>query len=89
MAETKKSGLPKTETLPKAETAKKSALKKQYITWREEDRKWVVKKQGSDKATKLFNTKKEAEEFAKQLAENQGTRVVRQKKDGKFQKEKY
>lgn len=91
-AEPKKTAA-KTEAAPKAEPKKaepkKPAPKKQYVTWREEDRVWVVKKEGSDKATKLFRTKAEAEEFANQLAENQGSRVVRQKKDGKFQKEKY
>lgn len=71
------------------EPAKKSAPKKQYIVWREEDQKWAVKKEGSDKATRLFRTKAEAEEYARGIAEKQGTRVVRQKKDGKFQKEKY
>ena len=68
---------------------KKPAAKKQFVTYRKEDRKWAVTKEGSDKATKLFNTKAEADEYAKGLAKNQGSSVTRQKKDGKFQKTKY
>ena len=62
------------------------ATKKHYITYREKDRKWVLTVEKGGKATKLFNTKAEAEEYAKGLKD---TKVVRQKKDGKFQKDKY
>lgn len=69
---------------------KKTAPKKQYVlphkNAKGEPDGWQVKREGSEKATKIFRTKAEAEEFAKQLAKNQGTEVVRQKKDGKFQK---
>ena len=68
---------------------KKPAPAKQMVVRRKEDNKWAVKKAGSDKATKLFNTKAEAEEYAKGIAKNQGTTVQKQKKDGKFQKSKY
>ena len=68
---------------------KKPAPAKQMVVRRKEDNKWAVKKAGSDKATKLFNTKAEAEEYAKGIAKNQGTTVQKQKKDGKFQKNKY
>ncbi len=44
---------------------------------------WQVKK-----ALKKFKTKAEAEAYAKQVAANQGTTVVRQKKDGKIQKKR-
>ena len=47
---------------------------------------WQVKKAKAQKALKKFKTKAEAEAYAKQVAEHQGTNVVRQKKDGKFQK---
>ena len=78
------------EKKPAAKPAeKKPASKKQFVTYRKEDRKWAVTKEGSDKATKLFNTKAEADEYAKGLAKNQGTSVTRQKKDGKFQKSNY
>ena len=68
---------------------KKPAAAKQLVVRRKEDNKWAVKKAGSDKATKLFNTKAEAEEYAKTIAKNQGSTVLKQKKDGKFQKNKY
>ena len=76
----------KKETKP---AEKKAPAKKQFITYRAEDRKWAVTIESGKKATKLFNTKAEAEEYAKSLAKNQDTKVVRQKKDGKFQKSKY
>ena len=47
---------------------------------------WQVKKANSQKALKRFDTKAEAEKYAKTVANNQGTHVVRQKKDGKIQK---
>ena len=49
---------------------------------------WQVKKAKAKKALKRFDTKKEAEAYAKQVAKNQGTGVVRQKKDGKIQKKR-
>ena len=47
-----------------------------------------MKKANAQKALKKFKTKAEAEAYAKQVAANQGTTVVRQKKDGKIQKKK-
>ncbi len=49
---------------------------------------WQVKKANAQKALKRFKTKAEAEEYAKTVATNQGTHVVRLKKDGKIQKKK-
>ena len=49
---------------------------------------WQVKKANAQKALKKFKTKAEAEVYAKQVASNQGTTVVRQKKDGKIQKKR-
>ncbi len=49
---------------------------------------WQVKKANADKALKKFKTKAEAEVYAKQVATNQGSFVVRQKKDGKIQKKR-
>lgn len=48
-----------------------------------------MKIEGGKKATKRFATKLEAEAYAKELAKNQGTTVMRQKKDGKLQKKRY
>lgn len=78
------------EAPAKKAPAKKAAPKETktwHITKREEDGKWVVKAEGGTKATRLFKTKKEAEEYVKTLtANNEGSRVVSHKKDGKFQK---
>ena len=78
--------------LKKAAAEKKpAAAKKETKTWHitknVEKNKWQVKATENDKATRLFNTKAEAEEYVKTLkANNQGSRVVTHKKDGKFQK---
>jgi len=78
--------------------AKKTAAKKPagkdsssnkvwHITKRDEDGKWQIKAEGAAKATKLFNTKAEAEEYVKTLkSNNEGSRVVKHKKTGEFQK---
>jgi len=47
---------------------------------------WQVKKAKAKKALKRFDTKAEAEKYAKTVAKNQDSSVVRQKKDGKIQK---
>lgn len=73
------------ESVEKTEAAK-SKVKKQYVL--KHDDGWQVKLEGSSKATKVFKTKLEAEAYAKELANKQGTTVVRQKKDGKFQKKR-
>lgn len=71
---------------PKAETADKK--KKQFVS-PHPDGGWQVKLEGSSKATKRFDTKVEAEKYAKELADKQGTSYLRQKKDGKMQKKRY
>ncbi|MGI6008732.1 MAG: DUF2188 domain-containing protein [Methanomethylophilus sp.] len=51
------------------------------------DRLWQVKAEGASRATRTFNTKKEAEEYVKTLkANNKGSRAVPHKKNGAFQK---
>ena len=47
---------------------------------------WQVKRANAMKALKRFDTKAEAEKYAKQVAKNQDSNVVRQKKDGMIQK---
>jgi len=85
MAETKKKAPSKTASKPAA--AKKSDSKVWHITKRDEDGMWQVKAEGASKATKLFKTKAEAEEYVKTLrANNEGSRVVKHKKTGEFQK---
>ena len=72
--------------------AEKKADKKKvwHITKRTEENKWAVTPEGGAKALKLFNTKAEAEAYVKELqANNEGSRVVKHKADGKIQKNKY
>lgn len=67
--------------------AKKTDNKVWHITKRDEDGQWQVKAEGASKATKLFRTKAEAEEYVKTLVNNnEGSRVVKHKKTGEFQK---
>lgn len=65
--------------------APKERPKRQFVS-PHPDGGWQVKLEGAKKATKRFDTKAEAEKYAKVLADNQGTSVMRQKKDGKLQK---
>ncbi len=79
----------KKEAAPKA--AAKPAAKKETKTWHiafdNDKNKWGIRAEENTKATKFFKTKEEAEAYAKTLkANNEGSRVVFHKKDGKFQK---
>jgi len=72
---------------PKADVKESDASRNgAYFVSTHPDGGWQVKKAGAQKALKRFKTKAEAEEYAKTVAENQGTNVVRKKKDGKIQK---
>jgi len=71
----------------KKKETKKSDTKTWHITKRTEDGMWQVKAQGNTKATKLFKTKAEAEDYVKTLvANNEGSKVIKHKKTGEFQK---
>ncbi|MDR2866592.1 MAG: DUF2188 domain-containing protein [Methanomassiliicoccaceae archaeon] len=61
--------------------------KKQHVM-KHPDGGWQVKGEGNVKATKRFDTKAEAEAYAKEIAKNQGSSVVAHKKDGSFQKKR-
>ena len=56
----------------KAEPAKKEAVRTYHVVKRQEDGKWEVKFAGGQKAIKLFDTQKEAIEYSKKMADNQG-----------------
>lgn len=43
---------------------------------------WNVRKSGSDRATKHFDTKKDAIDWARQISKNQKTELVIHKRDG-------
>ena len=71
----------------KPAAAKKTDKKVWHITQREDDKMWQVRAEGSARATKLFKTKAEAEDYVKTLvSNNEGSRVVKHKKSGEFQK---
>lgn len=67
----------------------KKSVRVYHVSKREEDDKWQVKGRGDNKAIKLFNTKAEAEEYTKKMAENQGgtmlTHASKGKNKGKIQ----
>lgn len=51
---------------------------------------WAVKGAGNEKATKVTSTQKEAIDFARSIARNQGSELTIQWRDGKFrQKDSY
>ena len=93
-AKPKAAAKPKTEAkpkaAPKAAAEPKEKAKKQMViphkNARGDNDGWQVKLEGSAKATKVFRTKAEAEAYAKELSKKQGVGMVKQKKDGKFQK---
>lgn len=69
----------------KAAPAKKASAKKvdlkdatrvYHVSKREEDGMWAVKFAGGEKAIKLFKTQVEAIEYSKQMAENQGGKML-------------
>ena len=61
-----------------------------HISKRASDNKWQVFRAGSEKVIKLFDTKVEAEEYTKRMAENQGVSYLshasKGKNKGKIQK---
>ncbi len=56
----------------KPEPPKKEATRTYHVVKRAEDGKWEVKFAGGQKAIKLFDTQKEALEYSKVMAKNQG-----------------
>ncbi|MGE4215243.1 MAG: DUF2188 domain-containing protein [Anaerotignaceae bacterium] len=56
--------------------------KNQWVSPREDG--WAVHGEGNTKDTKLFQTQKEATEYAKEIAKNQESEVIIQRKDGKI-----
>lgn len=87
-AEPKKAA-PAKKAEPKKEVPKKNTAA-YHLSKRASDGKWQVFRAGSDKVIKLFDTKAEAEEYVKKMAENQGvgflTHASKGKNKGKIQK---
>lgn len=59
-----------------------------HIT-RHKDGGWQVKKEGAQRALKLFKTQKEAIEYAKLIEKEKGTGYIIHKADGSTRKKKY
>lgn len=55
-----------------------------HVTHRKDEKKWAVKKEGNEKASALFDTKKEAEEFGREQAKKEKSELVIHNKDGKI-----
>jgi len=75
-----------TITVVKDDGTTSTFAKAYHVSRRPELNKWQVKAAGSDKAIKLFNTQKEAIEYADQLSKNQGGAVRVHSKEGKIRK---
>ncbi len=46
---------------------------------------WAVERSGSERASGIFETKQEAEDFGREISRNQGTEFVIHGKNGKIQ----
>ena len=58
-----------------------------HIAFDKDKNMWGIRAEENSKANKYFATKEQAEAYAKQLtANNPDAKIVRHKKDGKFQK---
>lgn len=72
------------------EVKKEKPAFRNYIVSKREDGKWQVKFAGGEKVIKLFDTKVEAVDYTKKMAENQEGKVLikpsKGKMKGKFQK---
>ena len=64
------------KTTPKKEAPKKEVNYRNYHVVKRPDGKWEVKYAGGQKAIKLFDTQKEAIEYTKVMAENQGGKML-------------
>lgn len=50
-----------------------------------DDGRWAVHGEGNSKATKIFDNKQDAIEYAKNIAKNQQSELIVQKRDGRIQ----
>ncbi|MDY0074978.1 MAG: DUF2188 domain-containing protein [Acholeplasmataceae bacterium] len=79
---------------PKKDTTKPAKIAKYHVSQNKDEgtenfKKWRVRKEGSTKTIKFFDTQKEAIDYASQLAESQGSSVVIHKVDGSIRKQDY
>ncbi|PKK98336.1 MAG: hypothetical protein CVV57_07475 [Tenericutes bacterium HGW-Tenericutes-2] len=79
---------------PEANTNKQEKPKKYHVSQNKEEgtenfKKWRVRKEGSTKTIKFFDTQKDAIAYAEELAESAGSSVVIHKVDGSIRKQDY
>ncbi len=67
----------------------KDELGRYHVLYRRDDKKWYIKREGSDKVIRVLETQKEAIAYATIKAINQDTTIVIHKKDGKIRKQNY
>ena len=67
---------PKKAAPAKKEEKKAVDFRNYHVAKRAEDGKWQVKYAGGEKAIKLFDTQKDALEYTKKMAANQGGSVL-------------
>lgn len=67
---------PKKAAKPASKKEAKPDYRNYHVSKRAEDGKWVVKFAGGEKVIKLFNTQKEAMDYTKKMAANQGGSVL-------------
>lgn len=80
----KEKAVPKKKAPVKKEEDKEAKKNASYhISKRASDNKWQVFRAGSEKVIKLFDTKVEAEEYTKRMAENQGVGYLSHASKGK------
>lgn len=89
-AEEKKSAKAKKEEAPKEKKGEKNMDDNQTyrIVYDKEQKNWIVKIDGGQKASRRCKTKAEALEVAKNLAKKKDADLSVHKKNGKFQKQK-
>jgi hypothetical protein len=56
-----------------------------HVTWRENEAKWAVQKEGASRASSLHDQKDSAERAGRQNAINQHSELLVHGKDGKIQ----
>ena len=74
---------PSEEKKEEAKPESKKNTASYHVSKRASDGKWQVFRAGSDKVIKLFDTKVEAEEYTKRMAENQGVSYLSHASKGK------
>ena len=56
-----------------------------HVTWREDEAKWSVVREGASRATSLHDQRDSAEKAGRQVAINEGRELLIHGKDGKLQ----